>query len=327
MGATARGESNGSSIMNAVAIVSPLRRVVAVTGTRLLRQGRRRILDGGAGTAAHLDRVVEAFQAGYLAACRAADVAAIPEQLSSVDGSRRGFAYEGAAMALGLLDALSPWSKHRLSRLFALAGGYTYLLHVGAGWALARVGRLEGARFHQLDPLLKWLALDGVGFHDGFMRPGTGAPIGPRPGMSAYAARVFDQGVGRSLWFTARAQSNAIIDRIAAAPVQRRPDLWSGVGLACAYAGGVTIAEIRQLQSACGALRAHLAQGVAFAAAAHMRGLGRVPPHTEVASEAICGMRAAQAAAVARDCASGLTSSAAEPAYETWRTRVRERLS
>ena len=327
MRATAYGESNGGSIMNAVAIVSPLRGAVAMTGSRLLRQGRRRILDSGAETAAHLDRVVEAFQTGFLAACRAADVAAIPEHLSSVDGCRRGFAYEGAAMALGLLDALSPWSKRRLSRLFALAGGYTYLMHVGAGWALARVGRLEGARFHQLDPLLKWLALDGVGFHDGFMRPGTHAPTGPRPGMSAYAARVFDQGVGRSLWFTAHAQSNAIIERIAAADVQRRPDLWSGVGLACAYAGGITVPEIRLLQNACGPLHAHLAQGVAFAAEAHMRGLGRVPPHTELACEAICGMRAAQAAAVARICASQLTSSAAEPAYETWRTRVRERLS
>src|SRR5437867_12069472 len=110
MRATAYGESNGGSIMNAVAIVSPLRGAVAMTGSRLLRQGRRRILDSGAETAAHLDRVVEAFQTGFLAACRAADVAAIPEHLSSVDGNRRGFAYEGAALALGLLDAVSPWS-------------------------------------------------------------------------------------------------------------------------------------------------------------------------------------------------------------------------
>jgi hypothetical protein len=327
MSATAHGESNGGSIMNAVAIVSPLRGAVAVTGSRLLRQGRRRILDSGAEAAAHLDRVVDAFQTGYLAGCRVPDVAALPARLSSVDGYRRGFAYEGAAMALGLLDALSPWSKNRLSRLFAVADRYTYLLHVGAGWALARVGRLEGTRFHQLDPLLKWLALDGVGFHDGFMRPGTDAPTGPRPGMSAYAARVFDQGVGRSLWFTARAQSSAIIERIAAADVRRRPDLWSGVGLACAYAGGVTATEIRQLQDACGALHAHLAQGVAFAAEAHVRGLGGVPPHTERACDAICGMRAAQAAAVARDCALELTSTGAEPAYETWRTRVRQRLA
>ena len=82
---------------------------------------------------------------------------------------QRGFAYEGAAMALALLDHVLPWRRNRLARFIrGPARDHIYMAHVGAGWALARLRRGTNRYFHKLDPLLRWLAMDGYGFHEGY---------------------------------------------------------------------------------------------------------------------------------------------------------------
>src|SRR3712207_8380154 len=53
-----------------------------------------------------------------------------------------------------------------------------------------------------------------------------------------------DQGLGRSLWFVQGADVRRIPATVNAFPAERRPDLWSGLGLACGYAGGRTRAEV-----------------------------------------------------------------------------------
>ena len=313
--------------MNALLMPDAIGHAVALTGSHLLRRGRGRVRAGDRDLAIHLDRIVSAFERGFLTACRARDVERVRIELGESAPFLRGFAFEGAAMAAGLLDALKPWTSARLPRLLAAAKDYVYLLHVGAGWALARIGRVEGARFARLDPVLKWLAIDGVGFHDGLMRDAPEPLDRRREGLSEYGARAYDQGLGRSLWFTARMRPGDLESAIAAADPARHGDLWSGVGLACAYAGGVDAAQIRSLAAASAGSRAHFAQGVAFGAEAHMRPLGGVPPHTALACGIVCGMSADSAAAFVTHAAADLQPGASRPAYETWRARVRERLS
>jgi hypothetical protein len=144
-----------------------------------------------------------------------------------------------------------------------------------------------------------------------------------RATLSRYGARAYDQGVGRSLWFTTEADPSAIAAAIDVETPGRQPDLWSGVGLACAYAGGLRHDEVAALAAASGALRVHLAQGVAFAAEAHESAAGCVPRHTEEASRLICGTSAAHAAQVAREAAVGAVPENGLPAYEIWRMRIR----
>lgn len=229
-------------------------------------------------------------------------------------------------MAFALVDAISPWRRPRLPLFIDLAERHVYVVHVGVGWALARGGSCEGRTFGRLDPLLRWLALDGAGFHDGYTHVWHGqAPLRRRGTLSVYGARAFDHGLGRSLWFTTIADPHRIAATIALAEPSRRPDLWSGIGLACAYAGGVTASEIAALGEACGRLRPHLAQGVAFAAEAHVRASGSAPPHTELAAQLLCGLPADAAARAAREAAIGLSSEHGEPEYETWRHRLRSR--
>jgi hypothetical protein len=311
--------------MHALLVPNPIGRGVSLAGAQLLLRGRRR-LRGEPRAVAHLHRIVDAFAHGFQSACADVGTPALHRSVEALPLFHRGFAYEGAAMAAGLLDWLRPWSAPKWPQLLTAAPQYAYLLYVGAGWALARRQYAEGSRLDRLDPILKWLAVDGVGFHDGFLRPErSGLPR--REGLSSYGARAYDQGLGRSLWFSARLRTRGIAGAIAQTDRERHGDLWSGVGLACAYAGGVTRDDIGRLAADAGFSRADLAQGVAFAAEAHVRGANDAPPHTLDACEVICGMTPVEAAAIVRTAAIGAAPTTAGPAYEVWRMRVRARWS
>jgi hypothetical protein len=112
-------------------------------------------------------------------------------------------------------------------------------------------------------------------------------------------------------------------DAIARFEPSRRPDLWSGIGLASAYAGGFEEMDLSNLYSAAEEFRPHLAQGSAFAAKARLRA-GNLVPHTEHACQVFCGMSARDAAAVTDTALRNLSGDGAEPAYEIWRARIRQ---
>jgi hypothetical protein len=270
--------------------------------------------------------VVAAYVHGYHAALEEESLQGLVLRLEAVIAQRRGFAYEGAATALALLDFLTPWRRHRWRDFLAGAGSrHAYLVHVGAGWLLGRVpGRVE-RHLARLDPLLRWLAVDGYGFQEGFFhwpRYLGGGPVPAR--LEGYARRAFDQGLGRCLWFIEGADVARLPETIAGFPVERRPDLWSGVGLASTYAGGVDAAALRHLRVAADSWQPCLAQGAAFAAKARLRA-GIVVEHTRAACQVLCGLSPEEAAQVTDAGLENLPADGAEPAYEAWRKRVQER--
>lgn len=271
----------------------------------------------------HLERIGESFRQGYQAVLENPHETAFPVRLEVVDLEFRGFAYEGAAMAADLLDQLRPWANGLFSAFLAGAGKrHIYMLHVGAGWSMARLRLRLRRRFSNLHPLLSWLALDGFGFHEGYFHWPRYANGWLRPGLlQGYALRVFDQGLGRSLWFISGADPKWISDAIASFPEMRRGDLWSGVGLACTYAGGCDEEGIMGLQQLAGGYRNHLAQGAVFAAKTREYA-GNPVPHTELACRIICGLSVNHAAVIA-DQTRRQAAPGAEPAYEDWRDRIR----
>jgi len=271
-----------------------------------------------------LRRVGLAFVEGYNATLDDDRAPALAARLDRVDAEDRGFAYEGAAMGLRLLDDLDPWRGDRLSDFLAGPGSpHLYMMYVGAGWATARLRRRVDRALCRFDPLLRWLIVDGYGFHQGYFRPrrwvdGLGAPSQ----LSGYARRAFDQGLGRSLWFVEGADVGGVAATIAQFPRSRRADLWGGVGLACAYAGGATDQKIRTLRTESGADHPCLAQGAAFAAKARARA-GNPAAHTESACLALCDMPAEAAAGLTDAALDGLVGDGDVPAYEVWRGRIR----
>jgi hypothetical protein len=278
-------------------------------------------------TRLRLEEIGRTFLQGYRAALDEGSPESLGRRLDSIATEVRGFAFEGSAMALALLDEITPWRRDRIGRLLDGPGGpHAYMVHVGAGWALARLGRAVEGPTARLDPLLGWLAVDGYGFHEGYFRwpRYVAARESPRR-VVGYARRVFDQGLGRSLWFVGGADVARISTTIERFPSARRADLWSGVGLASSYAGELDEAGLAGLRAAAGAAWPALAQGAAFAAAARVRA-ANATSYTERASRVLCGMSAAEAAGLTDSALQGLPCSGRVPSYEIWRQRIQAHL-
>ncbi|MFQ5655163.1 MAG: DUF1702 family protein, partial [Planctomycetota bacterium] len=88
----------------------------------------------------HLEAIARVFVSGYHIALEESDGATLRARLDSTEPGVRGWAYEGAAMGLALRDHFSPWRRNRLLTFIEEQGSeHIYMLHVGAGWALARL--------------------------------------------------------------------------------------------------------------------------------------------------------------------------------------------
>ena len=277
---------------------------------------------------ARLEGVGLCFVRGYHAALNQPDPEALRADLERFDDVQRGFAYEGAGMALELLDRVTPWRRDRLASFLAGPGdAHAYMVTIGAGWAWARLPLRVASPPRRMDPVLGWLALDGFGFHEGYFH--TDASLRqcliPRRVKGA-ARRVFDAGLGRSLWFVCGADLERVAEHIDRFDPERRADLFSGLGLACCYAGGASYADIDRLCALAGRHRDALAQGAAFAAKARERA-GTPADHTRSAVERICRTSAELAA---KSCDTALaeargiaTAPGGPPTFEIWRARIR----
>ena len=279
-------------------------------------------------TQARLENVGRVFLHGYSVALAHKDQDRLADLLNHVEPEDRGFAYEGAAMALTLLDAL--WLRRNAFLQFADGAGkrHIFMLHVGAGWAYARspwLRRRIETVFKKLDPVLRWLVIDGYGFHQGYFHSGTQIEAKSFSRLSPDARRVFCQGLGRSLWFVNGADARRIANAIFTFPKQYHSDAWSGVGLACAYAGGISPDAIMAVRRMAGIHDTALAQGAAFAAKARQLA-GNPAPHTELTCAKLCGICSAEAAALCDETLSHLAGRNSS-SYQAWRVLVQKNLA
>ena len=284
---------------------------------------RRGFRGGSAEARRRFERIGEAFVLGYHEALEVEAPERPLRGLEIVERELSGFAFEGAAMGFRLLDTLKPWRRNRWQAFVDGPGRHhAYMVHVGAGWALARLGGNPERFLRHLSPTLRWLVVDGMGFHEGYFHWPRAVVKRSVPGrLRGYARRAFDQGLGRSLWFVEGAEPARIATTISTFDAMRQADLWSGVGLACAYAGGADRTAIEALVAAAGGDRLWLAQGAAFAAQARERAANPAP-HTELACRTLCGLDAARAAALTEEALAGLAEERSTPVYEVWRLRL-----
>lgn len=274
-----------------------------------------------------LEAVGKAFIHGYNTALSVRDLSVLRSVLDAAPLDKRGFVYEGAGMGAAILDAL-PFAdgKHFAALLADCGDEHAYLLHVGAGWAMARLPWRRKKILANLEPLLAWLAFDGQGFHDVYFKPhrlDRGLP-----GNAGYQRRAWDQGAGRSLWFVSGGSIAAALRLILDQSERRRADLLSGLALAVTYTGGAGARELDQLVASAGEHRAHVAQGAAFAIEARYRGENPLGT-SEGACRILTGLDPETVLGIVWTDRPSATQSAAtdaqdgEPAYEHWRASVR----
>ncbi|MEV5606275.1 DUF1702 family protein [Streptomyces sp. NPDC052299] len=284
-----------------------------------------------------LETIGSTFLQGYGYAVEARSPAEAEEWLEAVDVPFRGFAYEGAGMGAVMLDSLAGSTKRLTGLLDGRGQDHIYMVYVGIGWAMARLPRFLWPDVTRTDPLLRWLILDGYGFHQAYFRTDSYVRDPHREhaftwagGPAPYSARAIDHGIGRALWFVGGTDPEVVAQLIAAYDESRHEDLYAGAGLAATYAGSVTEDELRQFAGHAGKHRPLLAQGAAFAAEARERA-GLTIPHTHLAARVLCGKTPAEAARICRDLmpADGARAdtSGGVPAYETWRQEVAAQLT
>jgi hypothetical protein len=273
-----------------------------------------------------LEHIGATFIRGYNCALVSDSVLEAAGVVERAGAGLGGFAAEGAAMGAAIADAASLRPSRLATWIRWAAERFTYLVHVGAGWALARVPWRRRAIFATLDPVHCWLAYDGLGFHDAFFRGGN-VLAGWRRVRQGYAGRAYDQGIGRALWFLYGADARSVARWIGGAAAERRADLWSGLGLAVAYAGGARPGDGELLARHSGSERGALAQGAAFAAEAHARA-GDIPDWCAAAVRQLARRDAAQAVAIVRSSRAVVEGRPAPiPRYELWRLAVQRSLS
>jgi hypothetical protein len=281
---------------------------------------------------ANLEKVVAKFLEGFAYGMGGRSLPDIESSLEMIEPTFRGFAYEGCSMALAVRDGITPVNRHWVRDLLASRGAaHIYMAYVGVGWAMARLPRVRWRAIAQRDPLLRWLALDGYGFHQAFFHTSKyvenqyQAPIPGWP--SGYANRATDQGIGRALWFVNGSDVVRVADTIGKFAPSRQADLWSGAALASVYAGGAEPAELEEMVRLAGPYRSNAAQGAAFAAGARVLA-GLVTPGTELGVKVHCGMSAAEAAAITDEAKLDLPKTGGPvPAYEIWRERTRSQFA
>ncbi|MEV0678657.1 DUF1702 family protein [Actinosynnema sp. NPDC050436] len=278
-----------------------------------------------------LETVGRTFLAGYAHAVGARRPRDAEEPLEAIPAQFRGFAYEGAGMGFAVLDGL-PFGGNRHVEQFleGRAADHVYMVYVGIGWAMARLPRFRWPADARTDPLLRWLVLDGYGFHQAYFKTEQyvhhqyADPRFPWPaaGPRSYAGRALDQGIGRALWFVGGTDAQHVADLIDRFPEHRQEDLYAGAGLAATYAGGESEDELVLFRHRSGPHAAMVAQASAFAAEARVKA-GLVVPHTGLATRVFCGTTPEKAARVTQDVRPAPpVVDGAVPAYETWRQRI-----
>jgi enediyne biosynthesis protein E2 len=316
-------------------VIGSLRRLAMAPSLASVTFGRRGFPVRPSAVTERLEAIPQSVICGFEWAIDSRDQWEVERRLSVVETVLRGFAYEGATMAFTIRDVMGRGQRAR-EFLLGPAQPHIFLAYIGIGFAMARLPRrlwvkvlpdLTGSPYF---PTMSWLAVDGYGFDRAYFDTRRWVdeqfvPAAyPWAGDPDYFLRAVDQGVGRALWFIHGANVPGVVDRVGGFASHRRADLWSGVGLAAAFAGGAAGTALADLAARAGEFRPELATGAILAAKARDYA-GYVPGESADSTLVLAGMTVAEAVALADSTEEDAHRGGPLPAYELWRQSIRTR--
>lgn len=175
-----------------------------------------------------------------------------------------GFFNEGIGMGLYTLDLFSLNGTRFWQFVEGPGKNHKYMSFIGAGLACGVFKRPFNKFLDKACPMSGSLILDGIGFYYAYFKPQktlNGLYVPQSVQRDAYFLERYDNGIGRALWFYNAGEPERIARSVAGFPAARRAGVWSGVGLAATYAGGVSKDKIRLLKALAGEHAVMLAQG------------------------------------------------------------------
>lgn len=255
-------------------------------------------------------------------------------RLRFVDPELHGFACEGSAMGLFILDRLVPGARGHFSRFLSGHGrNHRYMSYIGAGLGVGAFSLSHSSVLAEERHFSRLLVIDGLGFYHGYFRT---TPTVRRLEIPEEIQRDpvlrerFDSGLGRALWFVENGDPERLRATVDAFPVLRRPELWAGIGLAATYAGGVPREWLQALVDHAAGHRVMLAQGSLLACHARHRA-GNPAPHNDLAAAVLSGMGAERLHGIAEARLAEIDESSEEkagrPTWSHWIESVRADLA
>lgn len=156
----------------------------------------------------------------------------------------RGICYESYSMHLAFYElgsnGLDRWTQFEERS----PEWFLPFVWIGAGWAYAKHG-VESIPAHFQD---KFPFIDGMGFYMGMFQGRTAVKLKDIPTFLTDPEReCFDIGLGRSLWYSQRADISKVSELIGLFPVVRQGRIWEGIGVASHYVRGLGAEAGREL--------------------------------------------------------------------------------
>ncbi|MDR2008908.1 MAG: DUF1702 family protein [Bacteroidales bacterium] len=176
-----------------------------------------------------------------------------------------GFFNEGIGMGLYTLSLFSISQKNIYWDFVKGVGKpHEYMSYIGAGIACGVFNKPFEKFLVKANPTCSLLVLNGIGFYYAYFKIEKGLYqhyIRNDVKKDDFFVECYDNGVGRALWFCENGNSQNIKKIIDTFPKKRQAAIWSGIGLAATYAGGVEENEIRELKKHSGQFWEFVAEG------------------------------------------------------------------
>jgi hypothetical protein len=240
---------------------------------------------------ANMVLIQQLFQASAMAASETMDDATLIASLEQNDKTFISIAYEASAMERALLDfnandfAFSHWQA-----FLQLAPQHSTQIYIGLGWAIAK----RRITIEQVEAVIKPLqlprVLDGIGYCEGTFKQRLAVKEMKTPEwLNGNLRKGYDQGLGRSLWYTAKGNPDALNTLIEPFPENRKSDLWRGVGIAVSYVGGSDESEFQTIFKLAKENQVQLAIGAVLAASSRKEA-NAITKDLEIVCETWCGI-------------------------------------
>ncbi len=201
------------------------------------------------------------------------NIETVLHHLENADPVFRSIAYERTSMAIAIKDLEN---NQQLDNWLLYANGpalaHKAQVYVGHGWAIAKLGLPFLPVVQKLEQGLYYRVADGCGFYDRTFRQRQSVINQQLPVyLPVTAITSYDEGIGRSLWYTNNADIDIVRSKINSFPPSRQSDLWRGIGIAVAYVGGCDESIVKTLFEYASVNANQLARGAALAVRSRMQ--------------------------------------------------------
>lgn len=238
--------------------------------------------------AGKMENIKAIFQSAQDLVSKHENLSGLLSKLESENSEFLSVAYEAASMEFALMDFANGNSMQAWNAFMATSETHASQVHVGLGWAVAKEKPADLSFINNLYPRMQFRVWDGCGYYDGIFRQRQVVKNQLRPDyVPEKDLNAYDQGLGRSLWYSCKGDENKIPDMIRAFAPACHPDLWRGIGIACSYVGGCDKAALKALAGSAGKHSIQLGIGAAMVAKARVLS-GCVTPDIALSCNEFC---------------------------------------